>query len=97
MRTGTRGLFAVAALLLFAEGALARGVHSIVEDASGRAWDKKLEQGETLRIDVNADGIDFATGVRTSSPLVTARILSRCAVTFSSRTSGRRNCVLRSR
>lgn len=77
MRTGTRGLFAVAALLLFAEGALARGVHSIVEDASGRAWDKKLEQGETLRIDVNADGIDFATGVRTSSPLVTARILSR--------------------
>ena len=77
MRTRTRGLLAVAALLLFAAGALARGVHSIVEDASGRAWDKKLEQGETLRIDVNADGMDFATNVRTSSPLVTARIVSK--------------------
>ena len=77
VRTRTRGLLAVAALLLFAEGVFARGVHSIVEDASGRTWDKKLEQGETLRIDVNADGIDFATGVRTSTSLVTARILSR--------------------
>ena len=77
MRTRTRGLLAVAALFLFAEGVFARGVHSIVEDASGRTWDKQLAQGETLRIDVNADGIDFATGVRTSSSLLTARIISR--------------------
>lgn len=77
MRTRIRGLLGLAALLLAAEGVLARGVHSIVEDASGRAWDKKLEQGETLRIDVNADGIDFVTGVRTSSSLVTARIISK--------------------
>ncbi|HVE66801.1 MAG TPA: hypothetical protein VNC59_09485 [Thermoanaerobaculia bacterium] len=77
MRTGTRGLLAVAALLLFADGVLARGIHSIVEDASGRTWDKKIEQGETLRIDVNADGIDFATGVRTSTPLVTAKIVRK--------------------
>lgn len=77
VRMITRGLLAATALLLFSNGLQARGVHSIVEDASGRAWDEKLEQGETLRIDVNADGIDFATSVRTSSPHLTARIVGR--------------------
>lgn len=64
-------------VLLAPSAALARGIHSIVETASGRAWDRQLEQGETLRVSINAHGIDFAKSVRTSHAQLEARIVGR--------------------
>jgi hypothetical protein len=72
-----RVMLLLALVLLAPYAALARGIHSIVETASGRAWDRQLEQGETLRISINAHGIDFAKSVRTSHAQLEARIVGR--------------------
>ena len=77
MRVTLRSLVALTLVLAVSSSALARGIHSIVESASGRAWDGKVDQGETLRIDINANGIDFAKSVKSSSALVEAKLVGR--------------------
>jgi hypothetical protein len=79
MLTRSRALAAATVVLVLAAAspALARGIHSLVEAVSGRTWDGKLEQGETLRVRVNAHGIDFAKSVRSSHAQVEARIVGR--------------------
>jgi hypothetical protein len=72
-----RALLALTLVLFVSTTALARGIHSIVETASGKAWDKRLEQGETLRVSINAHGIDFAKSVRSSSAQVEARLVGK--------------------
>jgi hypothetical protein len=77
MRITRFSVLAVALVLLVSTGALARGIHSLVETVSGKAWDGKLEQGETLRISINAHGIDFAKSVKSSTALVEPKIVER--------------------
>jgi len=77
MRVTLRSLVALTLILVASSSALARGIHSIVESASGRAWDGKVDQGETLRIDINANGIDFAKSVKSSTALVEAKLVGR--------------------
>jgi hypothetical protein len=77
MRLTLRALLAVTLVLLVSGIALARGIHSMVESVSGKAWDGKLEQGETLRVNINAHGIDFAKSVRSSNSLVEAKLVDR--------------------
>jgi hypothetical protein len=72
-----RGLLALTLVLLVSGTALARGIHSFVEAASGKPWDRRLEQGETLRVGINAHGIDFAKSVRSSSAQVEARLVGK--------------------
>jgi hypothetical protein len=79
MRTISRVATVVITLVLLAAAgpAQARGIHSLVESVSGKSWDGKLEQGETLRINVNAHGIDFAKSVRSSHAQVEARLVGK--------------------
>ena len=77
MRVTLRGLVVMTLVLLLSSAALARGIHSIVESASGKPWSGKLDQGETVRIDINANGIDFARSVKTSTALVEAKLVGK--------------------
>ena len=79
MRTISRVVTVVITLILLAAAgpAQARGIHSLVESVSGKPWDGKLEQGETLRINVNAHGIDFAKSVRSSDAQVESKLVGK--------------------
>ena len=51
-------------------------IDSIVAVGKNRAWDKKLEQGETLKVIARGHGIDFASSVSAPSGL-SARITDK--------------------
>lgn len=77
MRLTIRGLLVLSLVLLASSTALARGIHSMIESVSGKPWDGKLEQSETLRVNINAHGIDFAKSVKSSNALVEAKLVDR--------------------
>jgi hypothetical protein len=80
MLQAAAGPLILGALLLAgpaASPAFARGIHSIVEAGSGKAWDGNVAQGERLRISINAHGIDFAKSVRSSSASIEVRLAGK--------------------
>jgi len=59
------------------QGAAKKGIRSITQVGSRRAWDRRIEQGETLRIQVKGHGLDFATGVESSDRQIRAKIVDK--------------------